>query len=87
MSTEIKTDTAAIEGCAPSAGYVAVPKAREYSCGWCNGTGMVETDEHWKCAMCEGTGTRIIASRPHTPRIRRRKGWRGAPTKLRSNQT
>lgn len=66
MSLESKTDAAATEGCAPSAGYVAVPKTREYSCGWCNGTGMVETDEHWKCAMCEGTGTRTIASRPHT---------------------
>lgn len=70
MSLESKTDAAATEGCAPSAGYVTVPKTREYSCGWCNGTGMVETDEHWKCAMCDGAGTRTIASRPHTANLR-----------------
>lgn len=69
MSNALTKDAAATEGCAAVTGYVTAPKTREYSCGWCNGTGMIETDETWKCAMCEGTGTRIIASRSHTTQL------------------
>lgn len=63
---EPKQQAAQPGGLPAATGYVTAPKTREYSCGWCNGTGIVETDETWKCAMCEGTGTRIIASRSHT---------------------